>query len=317
MRAIRMDSFGGPEVLRLAELPDPVARGSQELISVTRAGVNYADIHVRSNTYLADIHTPFVPGNEVVGRTQDGRRVVALTRGGGYAEKVVVHRKTVWEIPDGVSDEQAAPVALQGNSAWHLVFNVLQLKAGDKVVIPAAAGGVGSIAVQLASQAGAQVIALASSEEKRNLALELGATAAVDSSDADGLGERIEEAARGKVSAALEMTGGPTFEHTVNSLAPLGRLAVFGYASGELQKGLPIQTMLERSITVSGFWLPHLYAGRNTFLDHSTPALFAMVCNGTLRTLNGGTYALGEAAQAHRDLASRAVIGKLTLDTGQ
>ncbi|WP_331732239.1 zinc-binding dehydrogenase [Streptomyces sp. NBC_00015] len=312
-----MDSFGGPEVLRLAEVPDPSARGSQVLIDVTRAGVNYADIHVRDNTYLAEVATPFIPGNEVVGRTQEGKRVVALTRGGGYAEKVVVHKKTVWEIPDGVSDEQATPIALQGNTAWHLVFNVLQLRAGQKVVVPAAAGGVGSIAVQLASQAGAEVIALASSEEKRQLALELGASAVVDSSDVEDLGARIETAARGKVQAALEMTGGPTFEQTVNTLAPLGRLAVYGYAGGELSKELPLQTLLEQSITVSGFWLPHLYAGRNTFLNHSTPALFGMISNGTLRTISGGTYALGDAAQAHRDLASRAATGKLSLDTTQ
>ncbi|MFI5864718.1 zinc-binding alcohol dehydrogenase family protein [Streptomyces sp. NPDC051546] len=312
-----MESFGGPEVLHLAEVPDPEPRGSQVLINVTRAGVNYADIHVRSNTYLADISAPFIPGNEVVGQTPEGRRVVALSRGGGYAEKVVVHKKTVWEIPDGITDEQAAPIALQGNSAWHLIFNVLHLEAGEKVVIPAAAGGVGSIAVQLASQAGAKVIALASTEEKRNLALELGASAVVDSSSSEDLGARIEEAARGKVHAALEMTGGPTCDHTLNTLAPLGRMAVYGYASGELPKQLPLQTMLERSITVSGFWLPNLYAGRNVFLDYSTPTLFAMISNGSLRTISGGTYALGDAAQAHRDLASRSVIGKLSLDTGQ
>jgi NADPH2:quinone reductase len=315
VRAITMKDFGDPDVLQLEEVVDPEPRGPQIVVNVTRAGVNYADIHVRGNTYLAPVDLPYTPGNEVVGTTADGRRVVALTRGGGYAEKALVHRRLNWEVPDGVSDEQAVPLALQGNTAWHLLFTVCQIKKGQKIVIPAAAGGVGSIAVQLAREAGAQVIALASTEEKRQLALDLGAHTAIDSIEND-LTERIKEAAGGAVHAALEMTGGATLHQTVAALAPRGRLACYGFASGQLTD-VSIHHLLENSLTVSGFWLPHLYTDREVSLEFSMKGLFAAVANGTLRTITGGTYALGEAAQAHRDLASRQTTGKLSLDTSK
>lgn len=196
-----------------------------------------------------------------------------------------------------------------------MLFTVAQLKAGETVVVPAAAGGVGSIAVQLAQQCGAKVIALASTEERRNLALELGASAVVDSSSSDGLTERITEAAGGPVQVALEMSGGATFNAIVDSLAPRGRLAVYGYASGEIAS-LSVQTLLERSITVGGFWLPHLYSDRNA-LPGSMKALYGAVRSGSLRLITGGTYALGDAAQAHRDLQARNTSGKLLIDTSR
>lgn len=314
MRAIVMREFGGPEVLQLEDVNDPEPGRGQILLDVRLAGVNYADVHVRGNTYLAPVELPYIPGNEVVGLTPDGKRVVALTQGGGYAEKVAVHRMLNWQIPDDVSDEQAVPLALQGNSAWHLLFTVAQITKGEKVVIPAAAGGVGSLAVQLANRAGATVIALASTPEKRELALELGAAAAVDSSDEEGLAERIRDAAGGDVQAALEMTGGPTLHETLNALAPRGRLAVYGFASGRLTD-VPIHTLLEKSITVSGFWLPRLYSDRNLPLKASMKSLFDAVGNGSLKIVHGGTYPLADAAKAHNTLNSRTGTGKFSLDT--
>jgi NADPH2:quinone reductase len=313
MRAITMRQFGGPEVLELAEVPDPQPRAGHLLVNVTRAGVNYADVHVRENTYLAPVELPYIPGNEVVGTTQDGRRVVALTRGGGYAEKAVVRSRVAWDVPDDITDEQAAVLALQGNTAWHLLFTVAQLTSGQSVLIPAAAGGVGSLAVQLAKQVGAKVVALASTEAKRQLAKELGADAVLDSSTTDGLTERILDAAGGPVHAALEMTGGQTLRATLAAVAPRGRLAVYGYASGETCD-VPARMLMEKSITVSGFWLPHLYADRNA-LPMSMRALTAAVRSGDLRPLIGASYPLAEAAQAHRDLAARTQTGKLVLAT--
>ncbi|GAA1909476.1 quinone oxidoreductase family protein [Streptantibioticus ferralitis] len=313
MRAITMRRFGGPEVLELTEVPDPQARAGHLLVDVTRAGVNYADVHVRGNTYLAPISLPYIPGNEIVGITADGRRIAALTIGGGYAEKAVVHRRVAWDIPDDVTDDQAAALALQGNTAWHLLFTAAQLTSGQSVVIPAAAGGVGCIAVQLAKQIGAKVIALASTEAKRRLAMDLGADAALDSSTTVGLTERILDAAGGPVHAALEMTGGPTLQATLAAVAPRGRLAVYGYASGE-SGTVPTQLLMQKSISVSGFWLPHLYSDRNA-LPMSMKALTAAVRSGDLRPVIGGAYPLAQAAQAHRDLAARTQTGKLVLTT--
>jgi NADPH2:quinone reductase len=314
VRAVVMREFGGPEVLRIDDVPEPEAKAGHVLVDVVRAGVNYADVHVRGDSYLAPVTLPYTPGNEVLGITGDGRRVVALIRGGGYAERALVHRRIMWEVPDDVTDEQATALALQGNSAWHLLFTVAQLAAGQSVVIPAAAGGLGSIAVQLAKGAGAKVIALASTEDKRKTALELGADAAVDSTG-DELTDRILEAAGGPVHVALEMTGGDTFHRTLAAVAPRGRVAVYGYASGELAEA-PTRTLMEKSITLSGFWLPHLYTDRSA-LPMSMSALFSAVGSGDLRPVIGKTYALGDACTAHQDLAARAETGKLSLDTDQ
>ncbi|MFD0168893.1 zinc-binding alcohol dehydrogenase family protein [Streptomyces decoyicus] len=314
MRAIVMREFGGPDVLRLEDVPEPAPRGGHSLVEVALAGINYADVHARGDSYLAPVELPYVPGNEVVGTLDGGRRVVGLCRGGGYAERTLLHRRVTWDVPDAISDEQAVALALQGNSAWHLLFTSLRLTAGETVVVPAAAGGVGSLAVQLAARAGAKVIGLAGSPEKRKLAEEFGAHAVVDSTAGD-LTERILEAAGGPVEAALEMTGGVTFEQTLAAVAPRGRLAVYGYAGGELAS-VPTRTLMERSITVSGFWLPQLYADR-TALPTSMRALFDAVADGTLEPLTGAVYPLGEAARAHHDLAARTQAGKLALDAAR
>ncbi|MEU8683366.1 zinc-binding dehydrogenase [Streptomyces sp. NPDC048611] len=311
MRAIVMREFGGPDVLRLEDVPEPAPRGGHALVDVTLAGVNYADVHVRGDSYLAPVELPYVPGNEVVGTVDGGRRVVGLCRGGGYAERTPLHRRVTWDVPDAISDEQAVALALQGNSAWHLLFTSLRLTEGETVVVPAAAGGVGSLAVQLAAHAGARVIGLAGTPEKRRLAGEWGAHAVVDST-AEDLTERILDAAGGPVDAALEMTGGATFARTLAAVAPRGRLAVYGYAGGELAS-VPTRELMERSITVSGFWLPQLYADR-TALPTSMRALFDAVAAGTLMPRTGGVYGLGEAARAHHELAARTPTGKLALD---
>ncbi|WP_234323027.1 zinc-binding dehydrogenase [Streptomyces sp. NRRL S-350] len=216
------------------------------------AGVNYADVHLREGTYPAPIPAPFIPGNEVLGVTEDGRRYVALSRGGGYAETAVVHRKLAFEVPDGVADHDAVALTLQGNTVWHLLFTDLRVTAEDTLLVPAAAGGVGSLAVQIAKRAGAKVIAMASSEEKRRTALELGADAVVDSSTAEGLTERILDAAGGPVSAALEMTGGDVFHATLAALTPRGRMSVFGAITG-VDGLVPITSLLAGSKAVSGF----------------------------------------------------------------
>ncbi|MBL1089069.1 MULTISPECIES: zinc-binding dehydrogenase [Streptomyces] len=311
MRAIVMREFGGPDVLRLEDVPEPAPRGGHSLVQVTLAGVNYADVHVRGDSYLAPVELPYIPGNEVVGTADGGRRVVGLCRGGGYAERTLLHRRVTWDVPDAVSDEQAVALALQGNSAWHLLFTVLRITKGETLVVPAAAGGVGSLAVQLAAHAGARVIGLAGSSEKRELAAGLGAEAVIDS-HADDLTERILDAAGGPVDAALEMTGGATFTRTLAAVAPRGRLAVYGFAGGDLAN-VPTRDLMERSLTVSGFWLPQLYADR-TALPTSMRALFDAVADGSLKPLTCAAYPLGEAARAHHDLAARTPTGKLALD---
>src|SRR5215203_7141973 len=215
MRAVQITRFGGPEVLDVVDLPDPVPGEGQQLYEVSAAGVNFADTHQIENSYLAQQQLPLVPGGEFVGTpVGGGQRVVGLLDGGGYAEKVAANDVLTWAVPDGVSDEQALAVVLQGATAWHLLRTSAHLAEGESVVVIAGAGGVGSLAIQLARHWGAgRVIATASSAEKRELAESLGADATVDPALADDdpktFTAALREANGGKrVDVVLEMTGG-------------------------------------------------------------------------------------------------------------
>ena len=149
MRAIQITEFGGPEVLQLADVPEPVAAEGQLLIEVSRAGINYADTHQAENSYLSETTLPVIPGGEVVGTTTDGRRVVALFASGGYAERGCIEY-TSHDVPDDIDDVTALAMIVQGTTAWLLLRRSTHMAAGESVVVHAAAGGVGSIAVQLA-----------------------------------------------------------------------------------------------------------------------------------------------------------------------
>ena len=314
MRAIRIEEFGGPEVLQLADLPVPEAAEGQVLIRVARAGMNYADTHQRTNDYLANYDLPLVPGGEVAGVREDtGERVVAMCGLGGYAEYAVAPEPLTFPIPDGVDDETALALLVQGLTAWHLYRTCGRVAEGESVVVHAAAGGVGSLAVQLGKPMGAgRVIATASTDEKRALALELGADAAIDA-DPEGMKERLEEANGGaKVDVVFEMAGGEVFEQSLAALAPFGRLVTYGIASrrpNEISTG----SLMRRSRAVVGFWLMHA-VGRPDMIDEALADLFARVQRGELRAHVGGTYPLGEAAQAQVDIAERRTTGKVVLD---
>jgi NADPH2:quinone reductase len=316
MRAIQIEEFGGPEVLQLAELPVPEAADGQVLIRVARAGMNYADTHQRTNDYLAKYELPIVPGGEVAGVREDtGERVVAMCGLGGYAEYAVAPEELSFPIPDGVDDETALALVIQGLTAWHLYRTCGKVAEGESVVVHAAAGGVGSLAVQLGQPMGAgRVIATASTEEKRRLALELGADAAIDA-DPEGMKERLEEANGGaKVDVVFEMAGGEVFEQSLAALAPFGRLVTYGIASRQANE-VSTGSLMRRSRAVVGFWLMHAL-GRPDMIDEALADLFARVQRGELRAHVGGTYPLSEAAQAQVDIAERRTTGKVVLDPG-
>ncbi len=314
MRAIQITEFGGPEVLALAELPDPVAPEGFDLLEVRTAGINYADTHQVEDSYLSKTTLPLVPGSEVVGTLPDGRRVAAFAMDGGYCEKAPVHPAMSFAVPDAVQDGQALALMVQGLTAWHLLRTSTHLAAGESVVVHAAAGGVGTIAVQLAKAWGAgRVIAVASSEDKRALARELGADVTVDAGAPD-LKAALEEANGGrKVDVVLEMVGGTTFDASLAALAPFGRLATFGMASRTPPGGIDAGALMSRSRAVIGFWLAHCFT-RPEMLKGPMDELLSMVADGSLQPVVGGTYALGDARQAHEDLRSRRSTGKLVLD---
>ena len=258
MRAVQIKEFGGPEVLEVVELPDPEPGPDEVLVEVACAGMNFADTHQRQNDYLAKAELPLIPGGEIAGRTPDGRRVAAMLANGGYAEKVAVPRASLVPIPDDVSDDQAAGVLLQGLTAWALLRISARLERGESIVVEAAAGGTGTLAVQLAKRYGAgRVIALASTPEKRDLTVRLGADVGVDSRS-DDLAAAILEANGGKqVDVVLEMSGGDAFDACLSVLAPFGRLVAFGIASRQPNQ-IMSQKLMRTSRAVVGFWLVHL-----------------------------------------------------------
>jgi NADPH2:quinone reductase len=314
MRAIQLQEFGGPEVLQLVDLPTPTPGPGEVLVEVSRAGMNFADTHQRENSYLARATLPLIPGTEVAGvRTDTGERVIALCGNGGYAEQVAVHEALVYPIPDGVDDGTALAMIVQGLTAWHLYKTCARVAPGESVVVIAAAGGVGSLAVQLGRHFDAgRVIAVASTDDKRALTLSLGADAAIDASP-EGMKERILEANGGRpVDAVFEMAGGPVFDACLDALAPFGRLVTYGIASRE-QNDVRSGALMRKSRAVVGFWFMHCM-GRRDMVEEPLAELFGLAARGAIRVVVGETYPLSDAARAQVDLAERRTTGKLLLD---
>jgi len=313
VKAIQIAEFGGPDVMALRDLPEPEPGDGEILVRVSRAGVNFADTHVTRNDYLAKQELPLVPGGEISGTTPDGRRVAAMLMNGGYAEAVSVPERALVPVPDEVDDDQAAALLLQGLTAWAILTRSGRLEEGESVVIQAAAGGTGSLAVQLAQRLGAgRVIALASTPEKRDLTLELGADVAIDSRS-DRLRDEITEANEGQpVDLVLEMSGGQAFEDSLRSLAPFGRLVTFGNASRE-ENTVRTGHLMRNSRAVIGFWLVHLFT-RPDLLRSGIETVLGAAAAGELRAVIGGVYPLSDARRAHEELAGRRTTGKLLLD---
>jgi NADPH2:quinone reductase len=313
MKAIYITEFGGPEVMKYVDLPEPVPAGSQVLLEVSAIGINYADTHQTENSYLSTQKLPLIPGMEVVGKMPDGSRVLALAASGGYCQKTLVNPKTVIPLPDKVSDGQALAMMVQGSTAHMILKKMGQIKAGESVVIHAGAGGVGSVAIQLAKLWGAFVIAVTSSDEKKKLCMELGADVVVDAGEAD-LTAALIKANNGKgVDLILEMVGGSTLDQSLDALAAFGRLVVYGMASRKAPKAIHPGALMPKSQSVIGFWLVNALADKElmaeVFMD-----LFGMIITGKLKPVIGSTYPLSKASDAHRDMLARKTVGKIVLD---
>lgn len=314
MRAIQITEFGGPETLVPRDLPDPEPADGQVVLDVLATGINYADTHQTEDSYLAAQQLPLIPGSEVVVRDADGRRLVGLVGSGGYAQRIAAEPTRMFPIPDAVSDGAALTSLVQGATAWHLLRTSTHLHPGESVVVHAGAGGVGTLAIQLAKRWGAgRVIATASSEDKRALTIELGADVAVDSR-AEDLTAALREANGGHgVDVVLEMTGGSVFDQSLAALAPLGRLAVFGMAGRTPPAPVDPRRLMARSTAVIGFWLMHV-AQRPQMMAEAVLDLLGMLADGSLHPVLGGTYRLDTVDQAHRSLLDRSSTGKLVLD---
>lgn len=320
MRAVQLSEFGGPEVLRVAELPLPEPGPGEVLIRVARAGLNFGDTHQRRNEYIAKHELPVVLGGEVAGTVERagagfgaGERAIALLRTGGYAEYAVAPATRVFRIPDGVSDDDALALLIQGLTAWHLLRTSAHLAEGESVVVHSAAGGVGSLLTQLARPMGAgRTIATAGSPERRAEALELGADVAVDPAAEDLTAALIAANGGEPVDVVLDAAGGRVFEQGLAALAPFGRIVAYGNSTRD-KVAVANGELLKTSRAVVGFWLMHLL-DRREMLEGPLADLFARAARGELRPRVGGTYPLADVARAHEDLEARRTTGKLTLD---
>jgi NADPH:quinone reductase len=314
VKAIQITEFGGPETLVVRDLPDPEPADAEQVMDVLAAGVNYADTHQTEDSYLAKQSLPLIPGGEVVVRDESGRRLLGLVGSGGYAQRIAADPRRMFPVPDTVTDGQALSTLVQGATAWHLLRTSTHLQAGETVVVHAGAGGVGTLAIQLAKRWGAgRVIATASSDDKRALTLELGADVAIDSRTSD-MTAALREANGGRgVDIVLEMTGGPVFDQSLAALAPLGRLAVFGMAGRTPATPVDPGALMRRSTAVIGFWLIHV-AQRPYLLAEAVTDLMGLIADESIRPIVGRTYSLENAGDAHRALLDRSSVGKLILN---
>jgi NADPH2:quinone reductase len=313
MKAVRQHRHGGPDVLVLEEVPDPTPAAGELLVRVSAAGVNYADVMLRAHEpderFRPPGGFPLTPGAEVagtvlaVGPDTDaalvGRRVVSFIMFGGYAELAVVPAATAIPIPDDLDDHTALALFAQGATAVG-VIDAAKVTAEDTVLVEAAAGGVGTLLVQLAKRAGATVIAAASSAGKLDLARSLGADRIVDYSR-EGWTEGV-----GPVTVVLEAAGGKTGAEAYKLLSPFGRMVLYGYASGE-----PAAITLTDVLTVGAAVIPLSLTYDARLLPDYTRRAFELA--GDLKPVIGEVLPLAEAAKAHVALEERTSVGKIVL----
>lgn len=313
VKAIQITEFGGPEMLEPAELPDPVAGPGQVVVEIVRTGVNFADTHATRDRYLARQELPLVPGLEFTGIASDGRRVAGVVPNGAYAEAIAVDEGRLVEIPAAVDDDTAAALLVQGLTADAILRVSGNLREGESVVVNAAAGGTGSLCVQLARAMGAgRVIGMASSPEKRRLVEELGADVAIDSTDPDLTASVLAANDGGPVDLVLEMAGGSAFDQLLEAVAPFGRLVTFGIASGE-PNTVRTQDLMRSSRSVAGFWINHLFE-RPEMVRDGLERVMAAAASGEIETVIGGVRPLSEARSVHEEMAARRTVGKMLLD---
>ena len=323
MKAIRVEEFGEVDVLQYVDVERPEPGRREVLIEVRSAGVNYADTMRRRNQYVEAQDLPFTPGSEVAGTVSEvgegvddvsvGDRVVSLLGTGGYAEYVVAPARGLIPLPAGLDFDRAAAIPLQGLTAYHCIKTSGALKDGESVLVHAAAGGVGTLSVQMAKLLGAgTVIATASSEEKLDLARSLGADVLIDYTEEDWP-ERVREATEGKgADIILEMVGSDFPQKNLKCLNVFGRMVVFGAASRERGTIVPANLM-RRCHAVVGFYLPQIMRRPDLFVP-SLQEVLGWISSDDLKLTIGGTYSLEQAADAHADLEGRQTTGKLLLN---
>jgi NADPH2:quinone reductase len=297
VKAVVLERTGGPDELRVQEVAEP--EGS--VLDVRAVGINFMDVLIRAGRYPQPPELPTVLGAEVCGELE-GQRVMALTRGsgGGYAERVAVDPDWIVPLPDEASFAEGASFLMTFLTAWIPLKPLV--RPGTTVLVHAAAGGVGSAAVQVAKHLGARVIGTASSAKKLGVAWDVGADEAMTYDEIDAV----------RADVIVDPVGGELFERSLNLLNPLGAIVAIGFAGGAWPKVDPA-LLVGRNIAVHGFYLGRLMALRPELVRAAIDELVPLWREGAIRPVVGAEFPLADAADAHRLIESRESTGKVVL----
>ena len=320
MKAIQVKQTGGPEALKLVDLPVPQPKANEAVVKIAAAGVNFVDVYFREGRYKAPL--PFVAGQEGAGVvTAVGAEVNSVKKGdrvawtgtlGSYAEYAAVPADRLVRIPQGVSEREAAAAMLQGMTAHYLSHDTYPLKRGGTALVHAAAGGVGLLLVQMAHNIGARVVGTVSTEEKAKLAREAGADDVIIYTQADFETETKRLTGGKGVDVVYDSVGKATFDQGLNVLRPRGYMVLYGGSSGAVPPLDLVVLSQKGSLFVTRPSLVNYIATRDE-LQARASAVFGMIAEGKLKLRIDHTYALADVAQAHRDLEGRKTTGKLLL----
>lgn len=321
MRAILITETGGPEVLRLAELPDPEPGPGQVLVEVAAAGVNFIDTYHRSGLYPMPL--PFIPGAEGAGTVIGagpgvdgvavGERVAWAMSPGSYTELALVPAENAVPVPEGVDLETAAGALLQGMTAHYLTVSTHPVQPGETVLVHAAAGGMGLLLTQMTTARGGRVIGTVSTPEKERLARAAGAAEVIRYTELDDVAGEVRRLTSGAgVAAVYDGVGASTFDTSLAALRPRGMLALYGAASGPVPPLDPQRLNSAGSVFLTRPSLAHYTANREE-LTWRAGEVFDAIRDGSLQITIGGSYPLADAWRAHTDLQGRRTTGKQLL----
>lgn len=319
MKAIQLERFGGPEVMEIRDVADPVPGPGQLLVRHGAVGVNYIDTYYRSGMYSANL--PFIPGQEGAGTVEGvgpsvkgvkvGDRVAYVNIQGSYAERIVIPADRAVPVPARLDFERAAAVILQGMTAQYLVNDTCPLQKGDTVLVHAAAGGVGLLLVQTARMRGASVIATVSTAEKEELARGAGAQEVIRYTEKDFVAEVKRLTGGAGVRAVFDAVGKDTFAGSIECLSRRGMLVLYGQSSGKVESVDPAR-LARDSLFFTRPTLAHYIADTETLRKRASD-VFGWAASGKLSVRIGARFPLAEAAEAHRQLQTRKTTGKVIL----
>lgn len=322
MRAIIVPKYGASDVCELREVDLPEARPGEVLVDVHAVGLNFADIVRRRGEYPGTEKPPYVPGREAAGVIAEvgdgvdhevGERVVVFVSSGAYAEQVAAPESSIFEVPESMSFKEAAGFPIQFLTAYHVLHTCGGVDAAETCLVHAAAGGVGTAAVQLAARTDTEIFATASTESKRGLAASLGADHTIDYT-AEDVGDAILQHTDGRgVDLVLDGVGGDAFHESLDALAPFGRLVTYGFASGDIAE-VDTGRLLFENEWVVGFHLRNAIETNPDVIYAAVPDLSEALATGELNVVVGETYPLEAAGEAQKSIESRRSTGKVVLE---